>query len=363
MEPVRAGFIGGGTIATWHADRLTDLGHEVEAVAEIDSETKREFAATYDASLTFEEYEMMIEEADLDVVVVAVPNALHPDCAIAALEADVDVFVEKPLAATLDGAQRIAAAESHSDGTVMVGFMKAFDPTVNTLRNYMDGEEFGSVYEVSVEYVRQRGIPQLGSWFTSKEVAGGGALIDIGPHMLHLALDLLEFPDIEAVSAETSDHFGSKQEDYTYLSMWGGDPVDDPVVDVEDTVRALVRTEDGATIHMKCAWASNSERRQEVQVLGTEAGATISPDDDTLDVHGTKYDAISSDRLETKDGDPYRAEWEYFVEVLRGEREHTRNTVAEGLLVQQLIESIYRSADQGEEVAFEDVLEPELTAD
>jgi len=363
MEPIRAGFIGGGTIATWHADRLTDLGHEVEAIAEIDAETKREFAASYDASLTFEDYETMIEEADLDVVVVAVPNALHADCAIAALEADIDVFVEKPLAATLEGAQRVADAEEHSDGTMMVGFMKAFDPKVDTLRQYMEQEDFGSIYEVSVEYVRQRGIPQLGSWFTRKDVSGGGALIDIGPHMLHLALDVLEFPEIESVSATTSDHFGSKKEDYTYLSMWGGDPVDDPVVDVEDTVRAMVRTADGTTIHMKCAWASNSERRQEVQVLGTEAGATLSPDDDTLDVHSSKYDAISKDRLETIEGDPYREEWEYFVEVLRGEREHTRNTVEEGLTVQQLIGSIYRSADEGEEVDFESVLEPELTAD
>jgi predicted dehydrogenase len=349
VQPFRIGFIGGGTIARWHAQRVTDLGHTVSAVADIAPDVRKSFAEEYGADEQFEEYERMLAEANLDVVVVAVPNSLHADCAVAALESDTNVFVEKPMAATVEGAERIAEAESDSDSEVLVGFMKSFEATVDTIDNAVTAGEFGDIYEVNVEYVRRRGIPQIGSWFTRKDLAGGGAVVDIGPHMLHLALQVLDFPEIESVSATAGAHFGSK-DDYTYLNMWGGDPTGDRTFDVEDHARAIIRTVDGTTIHINIAWASNREGVQHIQILGDEAGATIDPGKDSFEVHSTKHGSLSDDTRQPPSVDVYEAEWSYFFDVLADEREHTRNTVGEGLTIQRVIDAIYRSADAGEEV-------------
>lgn len=341
---MHVGFIGGGTIGQWHAQRVRSLGHDVAAIADLVPEVRDTFVEEYGAEATFEDYEAMIAETDLDVVAVTVPNALHADCAVAALEADCNVFVEKPLAATLDGARRIEAAAEASDGVVMTGFMKAFDPQVEAIVEPIESGEFGEIYEVDVEYVRRRGIPQIGSWFTRKDVAGGGAVVDIGPHMLHLALHVLDFPEVESVTATMGAHFGTK-EDYTYIDMWGGDPVEGGTFDVEDHARALIRTT-GGDVHLNVAWASNRERVQQLQVLGEDAGVTLTEDEPPT-LHGTRGDSLSDETLETQSGDVYEREWSYFFDVLAGERDHDRNTLAEGIAVQEVIEAIYESGRTG----------------
>ncbi len=345
------GFIGGGSIAGHHADQITNLGHEVTAITDIDETARESFAETYGATGQYVDYEEMLDAEDLDVVVVAVPNALHGACSIAALERDINVFVEKPLAHSLESAEQVAAAEAESDAEAMVGFMKAFDPHVEAIAADVANHAYGDVYEVSVEYVRRRGIPQIGSWFTRKDISGGGALIDIGPHVLHLAFYVLDFPTIEAVSATAGTHFGGR-EDYTYLSMWGGDPIPDGEFDVDDHARAMIRT-DAGTVNLNVAWASNREPRQQIRVLGDDAGATFRVDSENLTIYSTRQGGLSDEALTLPQGDPYLAEWMYFFEVLRGERRHTRNTVDEGVHVQRTIEAIYESAEQGEEIGLE----------
>ena len=356
MAALQIGFVGGGNIARRHAKRVQELGERVRAIADIDPETRRTFASEFGASEAYESYERMIAESPLDVVVVAVPNVLHADCAIAALEADLDVFVEKPLAHSYEAAERIAAAEGESRGRVMVGFVKAFEAQFEDARARVADGELGTVYDIDATYVRQRGIPQLGSWFTRKEVAGGGVLIDAGVHTLHLALSILDFPEVETASASMESAFGTKP-DYTYLSMWGGNPIEGGGFDVEDSVRALLRTADGTAIHLHTAWASNTASEQAITIRGDEAGITVSPggvDDGSSPaarLYSADREALTETGLYLPEGDAFTAEWRYFVDVVRGEREHARNTLSEGLAVQRVVDAIYESAESRREVS------------
>lgn len=353
VTPLRIGFVGAGTISRHHANALEELGESIAAVADIEPTALSSFAETYDADgapTTYDDYAQMFAEADLDAAVVAVPNALHADCAVAALDADVNVFVEKPLADSVAAARRVEAAARDSDGSVMVGFKKTFDPWFEHARRKVRDGKFGRVYDVEAEYVRRRGIPQLGSWFTRDAVAGGGAMIDIGVHQLHLALCLLGFPEVETVSATTGSHFGSK-DDYTYLSMWGGDPTDDAAFDVDDSARAFLRTADGATIHLHVAWASNSDPRQGVRVYGDEAGLTVEDDGrDGVTMYSTDDGALSEAEFRHPEANAFASEWSYFADVVRGNRTHTRNTLEEGIMVQRVIDAVYESAESRREV-------------
>lgn len=345
------GFIGGGNIGQVHADVVGDIGENVAAVADIAPEVRESFADRYGA-VPYEDYEEMLAEEDLDIATVGVPNGLHADCAVAALEADTNVFVEKPLANNLENAERVAEVEADSEATVMVGFMEPFRRNVEIARQKAQNGKLGEVYEVNIEYVRRRGIPQIGSWFTDKQMAGGGCVIDIGVHMLDLALYVLDFPEIETVSATTGSYFGAK-DDYTYLYMWGGEPDEQVEFNVEDHARAFIRTADGRTIHLDCTWASNREDVHRMQVLGNEQGITVTPPTDEATYYSADVDSLTREVREYAEANPYQSEWEYYTEVVRGEREHDRNTAEEGVAVQRVMEKIYESAEEGREVVVE----------
>ena len=356
MSQPNIGIIGAGTIAGYHADALSSLGGSVHAIADLDPEARRAFAEEYGVERTYDSYEAMLADADLDAVVVSVPNAFHAECSIAALEADADVLVEKPLATSADAAAEIATAERESQGTVMVGFCKTFSPWFEWLGERIADGRFGTVYDIEAEFVRRRGIPRLGSWFTRKDISGGGAMIDIGVHVLHQLLTLLDFPEIRSVSAATGRNFGTKEE-YTYLDMWGGDPEDDATFDVDDHTRAMLHTESGVTVNLHVAWASNSDSRQILRVHGDEGGATVRVGDGGTTVYSTDGDALSTTSLDHKSVNTFTRQWEYFLDVVQGEREHTRNTLEEGLAVQEAIDRIYDSAEKQAAVA------PEPSAD
>ncbi|MFB6075289.1 MAG: Gfo/Idh/MocA family protein [Haloarculaceae archaeon] len=341
--------IGAGAIANEHADRLAERDADIVAAADIDPDAREAFAAAYDCA-GYEDYERMLEETDPDVALVAVPNRLHAECAVAALERDINAFIEKPMARTLEGAERIVAAEEASDAEAFVGFTMVFSPAFEAVAERVHDDEFGDVFEVDCTAVRRRGIPKLGGWFTQKAEAGGGALIDLGVHLLGVTVDLLEDPDVAAVSARTGDHFGRDPEGYTYLDMWAGEPREDPTFDVDDSVRALVRFDDGTTLALDVTWASNREPERRVQVLGDEAGATVPLDEGAPTVYGTDRDELTDTELQIKEHDAWGAEWDYFFDVLAGEREHATNTVQRGLTVQRIIDATYRSAESGGEV-------------
>ncbi|WP_135855083.1 Gfo/Idh/MocA family protein [Halorussus salinus] len=347
---VQIGFIGAGSIAETHAEALAPLDVDIVAVADVDTETRSAFAEEYDIGATYEDYQRMLDEEALDGGLVAVPNHLHADCAVACLEAGIHAFVEKPLAHTLEAGRRIARAEASSSATVFVGFTMTFKPTVESVKRRVDDDEFGDIYDVGIEYVRRRGIPQLGSWFTQKSKAGGGALIDCGVHLLALTLYILDYPEISTVSATTGTRFGDDPE-YTYLNMWGGDPTPDRTCTVEDTVKALLRTRDGTSIRVDCAWASNREPRRSVQLLGDETGTTLGIHEEDATLFTTEYGDIVESTLQVADQDPFQAEWQYFNGVITGDRAHTRNTVEEGLAVQRILDAVYRSGDCEAEVS------------
>ena len=112
------------------------------------------------------------------------------------------------------------------------------------------------MYHVYVSFRAWRSIPGLGGAFTTKEIAGGGALIDWGVHYLDVVMYCCGDPKPKSISAETASKLGSPIEDYTFVKMWAGPPKVGGTYDVEEFVTALIRTE-GPTITLNGAWAQN----------------------------------------------------------------------------------------------------------
>jgi predicted dehydrogenase len=126
---------------------------------------------------------------EVDVLYNLGPNNLHPEPSVAALDAGTHVFCEKPLAHTLDAAERMADAARASDATAGVAFNYRFVPAVRYAKALVDDGVVGDVYHVRAAYLQDWLVDPTASWSwrNSAEVAGSGALGDLGAHSLDLA--------------------------------------------------------------------------------------------------------------------------------------------------------------------------------
>ena len=124
-------------------------------------------------------------------------------------------------------------------------------------KKLIDAGELGEVYHVHVSFRAHRSIPGLGGAFTTKEIAGGGALIDWGVHYLDIVMYCMGDPAPLTVSGKAFSKLGVDMKNYVYESMWAENTKNlDGTYDVDDSVTAFVRTE-GPTITLNGAWAQN----------------------------------------------------------------------------------------------------------
>jgi predicted dehydrogenase len=343
---VRVGLVGLGNIARHHAAQLAELDADLVGGMDVDAEARRRFADSYGVD-TYGDVGRMLET--VDAAVVTTPNRFHEEYVLAALDAGVDVLVEKPLAHDLESAERIAAAaRATDDAFCMAGFNNRFARPVQVLREYQREGRLGEVRHVEANYLRRRGIPGRGSWFTSKAVAGGGSVIDIGVHAIDLSLYLLEFPAVEEVSAVTRSQFGDR-EDYAFVEMWG--PDEGPGgFDVDDSATALIRCADDRTVSLEVAWAANRPGDDRFFVRGTEGGAVYDRADQDLTLLGAGtggHNHLTDTEVRTGTANTHRAEQEVFLRAVRDGEAPDVNTLEEALTVQRVIDAIYRSAETG----------------
>ncbi|ADQ66735.1 dehydrogenase [Halogeometricum borinquense DSM 11551] len=354
--PIQIGIVGLGNIGHYHADRIVELDATLTGGLDIQPEARKRFTEEYDVE-TFEEKDALFDT--VDAVIITTPNRFHEEYAVAALEAGLDVLLEKPLAHSLESAERIAAAAADAEGICMVGFNNRFGNPVKVLKNYQAEGRFGEMKHVEANYVRRRGIPGRGSWFTSKDVAGGGSVIDIGVHAIDLALYFLDFPAVEEVSAVTRSEFGNR-DDYAYVEMWGEDTGPEGF-DVDDSASAFIRCADGKTISLEVAWATNRPTNDEFYITGTDAGALFDRGSHDLTFYesgigGSNH--LTETAVETQANDTHKSEQKLFLEAVRTGEQPKMNTVAEGLQVQRVIDAIYRSSESESAVSLATVSPP-----
>ena len=116
------------------------------------------------------------------------PTALHAPITIGALNAGLHVLSEKPMAETAAVAAGMVAAAEANDRVLDVSFNHRMRGDVQALKKIIDAGLLGNIYYAKAGWLRREGIPGLGSWFTRVATAGGGPLMDIGVHMLDMAL-------------------------------------------------------------------------------------------------------------------------------------------------------------------------------
>ena len=125
-------------------------------------------------------------DADLDGLVIATPSALHADQAIAALNRGLAVFCQKPLARTADEARRVVETARATDRLLHVDLSYRHLAASNALRRLVRGGDLGHIY--AIEAVFHNAYGPSTAWARDRHRSGGGCLIDLGVHLVDLAL-------------------------------------------------------------------------------------------------------------------------------------------------------------------------------
>jgi predicted dehydrogenase len=355
IENLRVGVVGCGGLGNSHASNAVEHGASVVAGADPAPDSRESFTERFGAQ-GYASAEEMCDDAALDAVYVTTPTSFHASAARTALGADLPVLVEKPPADSAAAAESVAEAAADSAGFCMFGFMERFNTTTALVEDLVESGRFGEITHVEVRHMRRRGIPNAGTWFTDEELAGGGALFDIGVYAVDLVFYLLDFPEVTEVTGETRRNFGG-QPGYADPDGWaGGDkwaPDEAGEVSVEDSASAFIRSA-GPTVSLEVAWAVNRPEVHELTIRGTEAGATFDIGGDAVTVHGAatgSVDHYSDDELRgSREETGLLAEDRTFLDAVAAGEPPADHAVEEGVAVQRVLDAVYRSSDRGEAV-------------
>lgn len=196
---------------------------------------------------------------------VCTPNVAHHRTSVDALRAGKNVLCEKPMAVTLEQAVEMAQTAKKAAKILTIGFQPRYDPNMQMVRNVVHSGQLGKVYYVETGGGRRRGAP--GGTFIRKDLAGSGAIADIGCYALDMAMHALDYPKPLTVSAYSSNYFGTNPKYHREAERF----------EVEDFGVALVRLEGGAVLNFKVSWAMHMDSLGNTLFLGTDAGLKIAP--------------------------------------------------------------------------------------
>jgi predicted dehydrogenase len=223
---IRIAILGAGYIGEIHA-RAVKNQPDAELVAVVDTlkEKAADFAVRYSIPDIYTSLDDLLKSHAADAVIIGTPNYLHASQAVCSFEAGLHVFVEKPMALTVAEAKLMTQASLDSSRTLMIGHCWRYDTEVNWLRDQVQANHLGNIIRTKGYGIHEHWGPS--GWFTQKELAGGGALMDMGIHAIDTVRYLLDDPDPLSVYAMLGTYYGNYDVDDTGILMihWKGGTV------------------------------------------------------------------------------------------------------------------------------------------
>jgi UDP-N-acetyl-2-amino-2-deoxyglucuronate dehydrogenase len=340
MDTFGVGIAGAGTIGAVHAEALNELqGARLVAVAEAREATGRNLAETHGAEWHAELGELLTRP-DVDVVVICTPSGLHPDQAVAAARAGKHVITEKPMATTLEGADRMIHACREAGVTLSVIFQYRFNRDALRLKRAVEARLLGRpvLGNAFVHWHRtQAYYEERGGWRGTWALDGGGALMNQSIH----AVDLLQWMlgPVESICgyAETLAHD----------------------IEAEHTASAALRFASGALGIIQGTTSAHRDSPLRIEIRGTEGSATLEGSRLTLWQPSREEESLSAPDLEylpeSRANEPLgAAHRRQLKEIFAALREGREPPVAgeEARKAVEIVLGIYRSAVSGKSVTF-----------
>lgn len=334
---VRIGLIGSGFVSNFYLQGLRDVPNwEIPVVASTTEERARRFAEKWGIPEWTTDVEGVIRRKDLDLIVLGVPNYVHKDLAVQCARAGKNVVCTKPLARTKQEAKEMLEAVRAAG--VLHGYAETevFSPAVMKAREFI---ERGAIGEVLTVRSREAHAGPHEPWFWRKELAGGGALLDMGCHCI-----------------EAARYFIGKENPVVEVLAWGDRLYHHERTDAEDNAVLLMRFEGGQMALAEVSWIARGGLDLRNEIYGTEG--TIFTDvtrETPIKVFSRPGAGYIVEKAEAETGwlfPPvdeawiygYREEMKHFVECV-AQGQMPRETFEDGYIVNCILEAAYRSME------------------
>ncbi len=260
MKTINLGLIGLGVEGkSLLSSSLKLKEFKIEAVADL-SPKARNTAKKYGVKDVYEKYEDLLKDANIDGVIISLPNFLHQEAAVKSAEAGKHILLEKPLARNVEEGEKILSAVQKNSVKLMVGFNMRFDPLVIRLHDQIVNGYFGEVQIAEATNISggpfsprsdSIGPVKVPSWWLDKELTGGGALLDLGSHLVDILIWF--FGEVESASSVLKYLFRT---------------------DLEDVATCTLKFKNGAIGTVKAGWFSKSFISS-LQVCGTAKNTSV----------------------------------------------------------------------------------------
>jgi len=290
---------------------------------------------------TYTDYSKMCRDGEVDAIFIGTPNQLHVPMGLEAVRHDKHVLITKPLADSEPAARKLVQAAEKAGVVNMMSLSTRFSDKVRYLGRQIQSGQFGQLYYGRARSIRRSGIP---AWNLGFIQAGGGAFRDMGVHALDAAWWLMGMPRPVSITGVAGAKFGPRG-----LGYWNWKPAEKKVYSqyaADDYAGGFIRFEGGAGLQIESFWASHQRPEFQIELFGTEAGATLEP----LTIYRTQDHAPQDISIDLPKGkSPWDNIAEHFIEcILDGKP--CQAPLRHGLIVQQMLEGLLQSAKTGREV-------------
>jgi len=324
VKKVNLGVIGLGFIGKVHLRNCLNLKSAKVLAAADSSKRALNYAEAFGVKHLFTDYRELLKLKDLDAVIVSLPTHLHAECAIAAMEMGKHVFLEKPLARNPKEGGEIVSAARKNGVKFMVGYPLRFAPEFENLKSRMENGVLGDIqlaHAVNIaagpffhraESNAPRPVPE---WWLNKELTGGGALIDLGCHMINLLR--WYFGEVSDIKARLGYRFN---------------------FDFEDHATCLIDFKCGTSAIVNVGWFSQSA------AVGVELFGTMGHDRAYRSSSSRVITAIKLILGKTpKFFTPYLKEISHFVDCINNDNEESKLSGEDALKDLEAIAKAYKN--------------------
>jgi predicted dehydrogenase len=302
----------------------------------------------------YTDYKAMCADPEIDAVFIGTPNQWHVPIGLEAVKNGKHVLVTKPLADSEEAARKLVDAAEEAGVVNMMSLSTRFADEVRYLGDLIQAGDFGEVYYARSRSVRRSGIP---SWSLGFVQAGGGAFRDMGVHMLDSVWWLLGMPKPSSVLGVSGAKFGPRGQGYWNYHSPSPDYFGQFVAD--DYAGGFINFENGIGLQIESFWASHQPEELQIELFGTEAGAKLrpltiyrtqngAPQDVTVDLPKGAFSA----RVSPGEQVVWDSIADHFIACILDGIE-CEAPLRHGLIVQEMMEGLLRSAALGREVRFE----------
>lgn len=347
---MKVAVIGCGTIANAAhiPSYMNNPEAEIKYFCDIIPERAEAAVEKYGCGTAITDYHVALNDPEIEAVSVCTPNNMHPTISIDAMRAGKDVLCEKPAARTYAEALEMQKVQHETGRILNIGVVNRFNDSVNLIKKFIDDGKLGEVFHVYVSFRAHRSIPGLGGAFTTKAIAGGGALIDWGVHYLDIVMYCCGDPKPVTVTGEAFCKLGKDMKNYAYKSMWAENTKNvNGTYDVDDSVTALIRTE-GPVITVNGAWAQNiGESETYIDFMGDKAGIRLQYGSD-FKVYTAEHGALIEYKPEFKMRDHFQNEIDAFVDCVKT-RKKLPSHIDTVIITAKMMQAIYDSSETHQE--------------